>query len=214
CGIAGIIDLASSRPVDVRQVQRMASSLTHRGPDEEGFHFEPGLGITARRLSILGIEDGQQPVFNESRTVAAVYNGELFNYDAERERLAARGHRIKSHCDSELLVHLWEDHGEEMFARLRGQFAFALVDRERRTIVLCRDRMGICPLYWSRQGDWLLFGSEIKAILASGLVAASPDLHGLDQILTFFCMPGRRTAFRSITSVLPGQFVRIQLRGG
>src|ERR1043166_5918822 len=100
CGIAGIVDLAHSRSVDVAAVERMAASLTHRGPDEEGFYFEPGLGIASRRLSIVGLADGQQPVFNESRTVAAVYNGELFDYPEQRERLAAAGHTIRSHCDS------------------------------------------------------------------------------------------------------------------
>lgn len=208
CGIAGIIDLADRRPVSRPALERMASALVHRGPDEEGFHVEPGFGLASRRLSILGLVDGQQPVFNEDRSIVAVYNGELFDYPNQREWLQSRGHQIPSHCDSELVVHLWEEFGAEMFARLRGQFAFALFDRNKQSLVLVRDRVGICPLYWTRQGDWLLFASEIKALLASGMVNAAPDIHGLDQVLSFFCMPGRRTAFCGIQSILPGQFLQ------
>jgi asparagine synthase (glutamine-hydrolysing) len=208
CGIAGIFDLADQRPVDRSILERMAAALVHRGPDEAGFHFEPGLGLGSRRLSILGIADGQQPVFNEDHSVVAAYNGELFDFDEKRAWLRSRGHTIRSHCDSELIVHLWEEFGSDMFVKLRGQFAFALFDRNQQTLVLCRDRVGICPLYWTRHGHWLLFASEIKAILASGMVQPNPDVHGLDQVLSFFCMPGRRTAFRGIQSVLPGEYLR------
>lgn len=214
CGIAGIFDLADPRDVDRPSLARMAASLIHRGPDEEGFHVELGLGFASRRLSILGIIDGQQPVFNEDRSVVAVYNGELFDYAHQRQWLQNRGHTIRSHCDSELIVHLWEELATDMFERLRGQFAFALFDRRRQTLLLGRDRMGICPLYWTRQGDRLLFASEVKALLASGDVSAEPDLHGLDQVLSFFCMPGRRTAFRGIQSILPGQFLLAQRNVG
>jgi asparagine synthase (glutamine-hydrolysing) len=214
CGIAGIVDLAHERTADMPALERMAAAITHRGPDEEGFFVQPGLALASRRLSIVGLEDGQQPVFNETRTVVAVYNGELFDYPELQQRLIARGHKLRSHCDSELLVHLWEEYGEGMFDHLRGQFAFALADLERRVLILCRDRTGICPLYWSQQDDWLLFGSEIKALLASELIEAAPDLHGLDNVFTFFSMPGRRTAFRGINGVLPGHYLRVHFGRG
>src|SRR5688572_2014287 len=169
CGIAGIVNLRSSGRVTSAAIVRMAQSLVHRGPDEDGFFIEADWALACRRLSIVGIEDGQQPVFNETRSVVAVFNGELFDYIELRESLRRRGHSVRSHSDSELLVHLWEEFGEKMFDHLRGQFAFALLDIPQRRLILGRDRVGICPLHWSVQGDWLVFGSEIKALLASGL---------------------------------------------
>lgn len=187
----------------------MTRSLRHRGPDEEGYFIRPAVGLASRRLSIVGIADGQQPVFNETRSVVAVFNGELFDYPELRESLDHRGHKLRSHTDSELVVHLWEEFGEDMFPHLRGQFALALLDIPQRRLILGRDRVGICPLHWSRQGDWLVFGSEIKALLASELVPRAPDPQGLDNVFTFFCMPGRRTAFQGIHAVPPGHYVRI-----
>src|SRR5881397_197714 len=128
CGIAGMIDLAGQRPLPEGSIQRMARALLHRGPDEEGFLIRPGLGLASRRLSIVGLADGQQPIFNENRQVAVVYNGELFDYPEKRQLLESRGHRFATHCDTELIPHLWEDHEEGMFDHLRGQFALALWD--------------------------------------------------------------------------------------
>lgn len=212
CGIAGIIDLAGEQPVDVAALRRMAAAILHRGPDEEGFFIEPGVGLASRRLSIVGLADGQQPIFNETGSVVVVFNGELFDYPEVKAALAARGHEFRTHCDTELLVHLWEEHGEGMFAHLRGQFAFALYDREERTLILARDRVGICPLHWARRGDTLYFGSEIKAILASGQVEAKADIRGLDHIFTFFAMATRRTVFEGVSSLLPGSYLKIQFR--
>ncbi|MGE5195052.1 MAG: asparagine synthase (glutamine-hydrolyzing), partial [Deltaproteobacteria bacterium] len=211
CGIAGIVDLYGNRPVCRETLERMAASLVHRGPDEDGYFAARGIGLASRRLSIVGVADGRQPVFNEDRSVVAVYNGELFDHVEVRRELADRGHVIRTRSDSELLVHLWEEYGEEIFSRLRGQFAFALVDLRRRQVVLARDRFGICPLYWTRTGDGrLVFASEIKALLASRLIPRAADLNGLDNIFTFFWMPGRRTAFRGISAVLPGHYLRVR----
>ena len=157
CGIAGMIDLSGRRAVPPGALRAMAQAIVHRGPDEDGFLEFPGVGLANRRLSIVGLRDGRQPIFNEDRSVAVVYNGELFDYPEQKAALEGRGHRFITHCDTELLPHLWEDHGEAMFARLRGQFAVALWDERRHRLVLARDRFGICPLYWTRQGDWLLF---------------------------------------------------------
>src|SRR6202795_1092478 len=209
CGIAGVLDLAGLRMVPEGIVQRMAQALVHRGPDEEGYLQRPGLALASRRLSIVGLADGQQPVANEDRTVFVVFNGELFDYVEERAGLVARGHRLVTHCDTEIIPHLWEENQEGMFERMRGQFALALWDERRHRLVLGRDRFGICPLYWTRQGEWLLFASEIKALLASGLVTARPDRRGIDHIFTFSALPGPITCFEGVQLLRAGHFLEI-----
>jgi asparagine synthase (glutamine-hydrolysing) len=215
CGIAGLIDLTDRRPVPGGALQAMAASIIHRGPDEEGFLEQPGIGLASRRLSIIGLSDGRQPIANEDRTVHVVFNGELFDYPEAKARLEARGHTFRTHCDTELIPHTWEDYQEGMFEHLQGQFAIALWDEKRRRLILARDRFGICPLYWTRQrtdnGEWLLFGSEIKALLASGLVPARPDYRGINQAFTFFAIPGPPTCFDGVRLLQPGHYLRIQL---
>jgi asparagine synthase (glutamine-hydrolysing) len=217
CGIAGILDLSGGGTVPPLFAQAMADALFHRGPDEDGYLEEPGLALVSRRLSIVGLADGQQPIANEDGRLTVFFNGELFDYPETRKLLESRGHLFATHCDTELIPHLWEEHGESTFERLRGQFAVAVWDRSRRTLYLGRDRFGICPLYWTRQlidgADWLLFASEIKALLASGLVQPRPDLRGLDQIFTFFSMPGPRTAFAGIQALPPGHFLKVRPAG-
>ncbi|MFN2622887.1 MAG: asparagine synthase (glutamine-hydrolyzing) [Chthoniobacterales bacterium] len=214
CGIAGMIDLVGQRPVPEGSVQRMSRALLHRGPDEEGFLIRPGLGLASRRLSIVGLADGQQPIFNEDRNVAVVFNGELFDYVERRDELRARGHRFVTHCDTEIIPHLWEDHGDQMWERLRGQFAIALWDERRRQLQLGRDRFGIAPLFWTRQNDWLLFASEIKGLLASGMVPIRPDRRGIDHVFTFSAVPGPRTCFEGVRLLTPGHCLRISPSNG
>jgi len=209
CGIAGIVDLAGERTVPEGLVRRMTQAIIHRGPDEEGFFKRPGVVLGSRRLSIVGLADGQQPVSNEDQSVSVVFNGELFDHMEKRAELEARGHRLVTHCDTEIIPHLWEESREGMFERLRGQFALALWDERNLCLMLGRDRFGICPLFWTRQGDWLLFASEIKALLASGMVPARPDLRGLDHIFTFAAMPGPVTCFEGVQLLPPGHFLRI-----
>jgi asparagine synthase (glutamine-hydrolysing) len=211
CGIAGIVDLTGRRPVPPGVLQPMADALFHRGPDEDGYLEQPGLSLASRRLSIVGLTDGRQPVTNEDRSVFVVYNGELFDYVEVRADLQQRGHRFTTGCDTEIIPHLWEEHQEGMLERLRGQFALALWDQRRRLLVLARDRFGICPLHWTRQGDWLLFASEIKAMLASGMVEARPDLRGINHAFTFFGQPGPVTCFAGVQSLLPGRYLHIPL---
>jgi asparagine synthase (glutamine-hydrolysing) len=163
CGIAGIVNLGAHRAVPDGIVQRMTQAIIHRGPDEEGYFHRPGVALGSRRLSIVGLADGQQPVANEDRSVSVVFNGEFFDFPEKRAELEARGHRMVTHCDTEIIPHLWEEYEAGMFERMRGQFAFALWDEHRHRLVLGRDRFGICPLYWTRHGEWLLFASEIKA---------------------------------------------------
>ena len=212
CGIAGIIDLTGKRQPDPATLQSMADALWHRGPDEDGYLIRPGFGFANRRLSIVGLGDGSQPIFNEDGTVAVVYNGELFDYPERKAELEAKGHVFRTHTDTEIIVHLYEEYGEGVFTRLKGQFAIALIDFTKRTIFLARDRVGICPLHWSRQGDWLFFGSEIKALLASGAVPAAPDARGLDHLFTFFAMGTRRTMFEGVQSLLPGHYLKLAFR--
>jgi asparagine synthase (glutamine-hydrolysing) len=213
CGIAGIVSLSGPAAVDPSALRRMADAIVHRGPDEDGEFFRPGLGLASRRLSIVGLADGRQPIGNEDGSVQVVYNGELFDYPEARAELQARGHTFRTHCDTELLPHLWEDHAEAMLARLRGQFALALWDERRRQLTLARDRFGICPLYWTRRptprGEILLFASEVKALLASGLVPARPDVRGINHAFTFFALPGPVTCFEGVHCLLPGHFLRV-----
>ena len=211
CGIAGMIDLTGRRPADPQALARMAAAILHRGPDEGGFHLEQGVGLANRRLSIVGLKDGKQPIFNEDKSVVVVFNGELFDYPEKKAWLTSLGHRFATSCDTELLVHLYEEFGERMFDHLRGQYAFCLLDRRRRTLFLARDRVGICPLHFARRGDWLYFGSEPKAIFASGQVKPEADPRGIDHIFNFFAMATRRTAFAGVEAVLPGTYLRIEL---
>jgi asparagine synthase (glutamine-hydrolysing) len=209
CGLAGVIDLKGRREPDRAQVERMGAALTHRGPDEQGFLFAPGFGLASRRLSIVGIEDGKQPLWNEDRTVAVICNGELFDYPERKAELEAKGHVFRTKSDCELIVHTYEEHGEDLFPHLKGQFAFVLVDFARKMVILARDRVGICPLYWSRQGDFLYFGSEVKVLIASGAIPARADPRGLDHLFTFYAIGARRTCFEGVQSILPGYYLRL-----
>jgi asparagine synthase (glutamine-hydrolysing) len=217
CGIAGVVNLAGDQQVPRGTVGAMAHALLHRGPDQDGFFEQPGLSLASRRLSIVGLADGRQPISNEDQTVFVVYNGEFFDYPEKRRALESRGHRFATHCDTELIPHLWEDYQEGMFEHLRGQFALALWDQRQRRLILARDRFGICPLYWSRQtspaGDWFLFASEVKGLLASGLVPAKPDPGGINHAFSFFpaALPGPVTCFQGVQALVPGHYLDIRL---
>ena len=214
CGIAGILDLGGQRDVPEGAIQRMSRALFHRGPDEEGFLQRPGLALASRRLSIVGLADGQQPMANEEKNVHVVFNGELFDHAERRAALETRGHRLRTHCDTEIIPHLYEDHQDGVWEQLRGQFAIAIWDERKRQLQLGRDRFGIAPLYWSRQGDWLLFASEIKGLLASGMVPARPDRRGLDHVFTFSAVPGPRTCFEGVQLLTPGRYLKIDAGNG
>jgi asparagine synthase (glutamine-hydrolysing) len=215
CGIAGVIDLAGRRAAPRDMLEAMAEAIYHRGPDEDGFLRRDGIALANRRLSIVGLGDGRQPITNEDGSVWVVFNGELFEYPEQKSALEVKGHRFKTHTDTELLPHLWEEFGDGMFQHVRGQFAFCLWDTRQNIVVLARDRVGICPVYYTirKDGDgWqLLFASEIKGLLASGMVPARPDRRGLNHVFTFFAVPGPVTCFEDVRLLPPGQFLRIQL---
>jgi len=210
CGIAGALDLRGTREFPAQRLLAMTGAIAHRGPDDEQVHIEPGVALGARRLSIIDLAGGRQPIANERGDIWVAFNGELFEYPELREKLLARGHRLATRCDTEAWVHLYEDHGEAMFESARGQFAVSLWDRPNRTLILGRDRVGICPLYYVERDGWLLWGSEIKALLASGMVPAAPDPKGIDHLFSFFCAGTTRTFFEGIKSLAPGHFLRIR----
>jgi asparagine synthase (glutamine-hydrolysing) len=210
CGIAGAIDLNGRREFSAGRLLAMTGAIAHRGPDDERIHREPGVALGARRLSIVDLAGGAQPISNEDGSIWVSQNGEIFEYPELQAELRARGHRLATRCDTELWVHLYEDLGEGAFAKTRGQFAVALWDRPNRTVILGRDRVGICPLYYAEADGWLLWGSEIKAILASGLVAARPDPKGIDLFFNTFCAGSARTFFEGIKSVPPGHYLKIR----
>jgi asparagine synthase (glutamine-hydrolysing) len=208
CGIAGAIDLNGRREFSASRLLAMTSAIAHRGPDDEQIHVEPGIALGARRLSIVDLAGGRQPIANEDGSIWVTQNGEIFEYPELQSELLARGHRLTTRCDTELWVHLYEDLGERVFEKTRGQFAVALWDRKNRTVILGRDRVGICPLYYTEADGWLLWGSEIKALLSSGLVAARPDPKGIDLFFNTFCAGTTRTFFEGIKSIPPGHFLR------
>ena len=214
CGIAGFAEV--SRPdarsprndVDFALVHRMCEVIRHRGPDDEGIHVEAGVGLGMRRLSIIDLSTGHQPIHNEDRTVWLVFNGEIYNYRELRRELETAGHRFYTSSDTETIVHAYEEWGEAAFGRLRGMFGIALWDRPRRTLLLARDRAGIKPLHFVERGGRLYFGSEIKSLIAAGAVEPEIDLEALDHYLSFLYAPRDRSLFKGVRKLPPGHFLR------
>lgn len=210
CGIAGAFDLTGRRFFDEDRIGAMTRALAHRGPDDEQMHLEPGLALGSRRLAIIDVAGGRQPMTNEDGSIWVAYEGELYNYPELRPQLLARGHTLKTHCDTEAWVHLYEDYGESVFEQALGQFAVALWDRKQRILLLGRDRPGIAPLFYAEADGWLLWASEIKALLASGLIEPRPDRETIDFFFNFFALPTTRSCFANVRSVAPGHFLKIR----
>ena len=205
CGIAGIVSLDPQGTVDVDRLRRMTDALRHRGPDGSGLWIEGPVGLGHRRLAIVDVVGGIQPMPNEDRTVYIVHNGETYNHPGLRPELEARGHRYRTRCDTETILHLYEEEGERCVERLRGMFAFALWDRREHRLLLARDRLGIKPLYYALAEGELLFASEIKAILASGSVRPRLDEGILPEFLATRYVSGEETFFRGVRKLLPGR---------
>lgn len=210
CGFVGIYQPHDSPPADARLLQRMTETLAHRGPDDQRLHRERGLSLGFRRLSIIDLAGGQQPIYNEDESVILLCNGEIYNYRALRERLRQSGHEFRAEVDVEVLVHLYEEHGPTFLEQLNGQFALALYDRRRRRLLLARDQVGIAPLFYFQHQETLLFASEIKALLEHPLVERQVDLTGLDQVLTFPGPVSPRTLFEGVKSLPPGHYLSVQ----
>lgn len=204
CGIAGILRNERAAGVDPRVLEAMAASLAHRGPDDEGFHLAGGIGLAHRRLSIIDVSHGHQPVYNEDRSAVVVFNGEIYNHEQLRADLQAKGHRFATRCDTEVIVHAYEERGADCVHDLRGIFAFALWDEGRRRLLLARDRLGVKPLYYYAKPGLLVFGSEIKALLEHPEVPREIDPEALDLYLSLRYVPGPRTLFRGIRKLQPG----------
>src|SRR5579864_7231494 len=166
CGIAGVVRFGTDAQVDPAVLRRMCAAIVHRGPDDEGIYFQGRVGLGVRRLGIIDLTTGHQPISNEDGTLWIVFNGEIYNHLTLREQLMARGHRYRTNSDTETIVHLYEEYGPNCVDHLRGMFAFAIWDTRQRRLFVARDRLGIKPLYYRLTRDGLVFGSEIKAILA------------------------------------------------
>lgn len=207
CGIAGIVTSGQLAPEDQQRLLRMRDTLVHRGPDEAGVFVDRSAALGHRRLSIIDLATGQQPLGNETGSIWVVYNGEIYNHADLRKELERHGHVYRTRSDTETVVHAYEQWGDECVQRFRGMFAFALWDAPRERLLLARDRLGIKPLYWTLAGDRLLFASEIKAILESGL--ASPRLNeaSLPELLATRAVAGPETMFRDVWKVMPGHLL-------
>ena len=206
CGIAGKLNFGTAAPVSPEEIRAMCAMLVHRGPDDEGFYVDGPLGIGMRRLSIIDLSTGHQPIRNEDGSVWVVYNGEIYNYRELRRFLEAKGHRFYTATDTEVIVHLYEELGEDFVTRLAGMFGLALWDRRERKLVLARDRLGIKPLYYHLGADRLVFGSEIKALLADG-VDRDIDLQAMHDYLSLNYVPGPRSIFSAIRKLPPAHLL-------
>ena len=211
CGITGIFDTRGRAAVDRAVLQRMNDSQRHRGPDEGSLHIEPGLGFGHRRLSIIDIATGQQPLFNEDESVVVIFNGEIYNYQELIPELQAAGHRFHTKSDTECIVHAWEQWGERCVERFRGMFAFVLWDRNRQTLFMARDRMGVKPLYYALLDDGtLLFGSELKSLLAHGGLRREIDPLAVEEYFALGYVAEPRTIFRQARKLPPAHSLLIR----
>src|SRR5260370_5806633 len=195
CGICGVLYFDKERHVDRSVLESMNGQITHRGPDESGFYTGGHVGMAMRRLSVLDLQSGKQPVTNEDGSVWLVYNGEIYNHAELRRQLEERGHRYRSHSDTETIVHLYEEYGQECVKHLRGMFAFAVWDSHRHTLFMARDRLGIKPLYFLNQGGRVLFASEIKEFLGHPGGRAELNHDALPELLAFANLAVTRTKF-------------------
>jgi asparagine synthase (glutamine-hydrolysing) len=211
CGIAGIFDYRRRGGIDRALVHRMTDALSHRGPDGDGFYYAPGIGLGHRRLAIVDLAGGDQPVFNEDRTVAIVYNGEIYNFQPLMAELAALGHVFRSRCDTEVVVHAWEEWGEACLDRFNGMFAFALWDARCETLFLARDRLGEKPLYYSFAADGrLYFASELKSINCCPNIDLSLDPQAIEEFFAYGYIPDPRSIYRGVRKLAPGHCLRVR----
>ena len=211
CGITGIFDTRATTAIDEALLGRMNESQHHRGPDEGGLHREPGVGLGHRRLSIIDLSSGQQPLFNEDGSVVVVYNGEIYNFQGLSEELQALGHTFRTHCDTEVIVHAWEQWGESCVTRFRGMFAFAVWDRNRETLFLGRDRLGIKPLYYALlPNGQLIFGSELKALLAHPKLPREIEPQAVEDYFAYGYVPEPKTILRHALKLPPAHTLAVR----
>src|SRR5688572_22748605 len=211
CGIAGVIDMQGSRAISRGLVARMNETQLHRGPDAGGMHFEPGVGLAHRRLSIIDLATGQQPLYNEDGTVVVVFNGEIYNYQSLIPELAALGHVFRTRSDTEVIVHAWGAWGAACVERFRGMFAFALWDKSRETLFLARDRLGVKPLHYALLADGqLVFGSELKSLAAHPKFRRELDPLAIEDYFAFGYIPEPRTVYKNAWKLPPGHTLTVR----
>ena len=207
CGIVGTLNLTTDRPIEGATLRQMLAMIRHRGPDQFGVYLDERIGMGSARLSIVDLSAGQQPIANEDGSVWIVFNGEIFNHVELRRALEARGHRFVTRTDTEVILHLYEDLGPACLAHLNGQFAIAIWDVREQELFLARDRLGVRPLFYTQTNGALIFGSEIKALLAHPGVSATIDPIALDQIFSYWSTLAPRTIFENIVEVPPGHYL-------
>jgi len=211
CGIVGVFDLSGKSPISEKILAAMNNSQRHRGPDEGNLHTEPGLGFGHRRLSIIDIASGQQPLFNEDGSVVVTYNGEIYNYRALASELQGLGHVFRSHCDTEVIVHAWEQWGEACVERFRGMFAFAVWDRNQQCLFLARDRLGIKPLYYAQTSKGqFIFSSELKALKKNPDMPSQLNPEAVEDYFTLGYIPDPKSIYRGVFKLAPGHCLRLQ----
>jgi len=210
CGFVGYVNLRHERPAERELLGRMSRKLIHRGPDSDGFFADGSVGLGFRRLSIIDLAGGSQPIFSEDNSVVLMCNGEIYNYRELRRELKQKGHAFRTHTDVEALLHLYEEEGTGFLNKVNGQFAFVIYDRKDRSLFLARDHFGVNPLYYTISDGTLIFASEIKSILEHPLVTREVDLTGLDQILSFPGVVSPRTMFKGIESLKSGHYISVK----
>ncbi len=212
CGIAGMFNLDGA-PVAPESLRGMIRMLSHRGPDDAGFHVENGVGLAHARLSIIDLAGGHQPMCNEDSSLWITFNGEIFNYVELREELLSKGHKFATRSDTEVILHLYEEKGKDCVQYMNGQWAFAIWDNQCRRLFLSRDRLGVRPLFYTQTNKTFVFGSEIKAIFACPGVAREIDVNGLDEVFTYWCTIPPTTLFRNIHELPPGHSMTVDPGG-
>ncbi|MBI5588783.1 MAG: asparagine synthase (glutamine-hydrolyzing) [Deltaproteobacteria bacterium] len=210
CGIAGFLNLNDGKDASIATLKRMLSSIRHRGPDGAGVYYDGRACLGHARLSIIDLAGGTQPMCNEDKSVWITFNGEIFNYIELREGLLKKGHVLKTHSDTEVIIHLYEDHGAECLKYLNGQFAFAVWDKNKGELFLARDRLGIRPLFYAGSGGAFFFASEIKAIFAANVIERAMDPDALDEIFTLWCTVPPRTAFKGVSELPPAHYMTVK----
>jgi asparagine synthase (glutamine-hydrolysing) len=213
CGICGVFCSDRTQHANREALAAMNRQIVHRGPDDDGFFVEDNIGLAMRRLSIIDVQAGHQPLSNELGSIWIVFNGEIYNHQDLRKDLEMRGHRYRTHSDTESIVHLYEEYGTKCVEHLRGMFAFAIWDRPRKTLFIARDRLGIKPLYYRYDGRTLLFGSEIKTILAYPGVHPEFDSSTLAEYLAFGYLSGEQTMYAGIRKLMPGHTLSVDESG-
>ncbi len=213
CGICGIFEYERRTNVDGDIVHKMNQTMIHRGPDDGGVFVGPGIGLGHRRLSIIDLAGGHQPMSNEDGTIWVLLNGEIYNYPELRKQLLERGHTFATKSDTEAIVHLYEDYAEGCFAKLSGMFSIAIWDSRQRKLVLARDRVGKKPLFYAADDKRIIFGSELKALLAGDSFSREVDTHALSDYFSFGYIPAPKTIYRAVRKVMPGHYVTVAAAG-